>query len=234
MMNFKKKILNQLDDQTKDRLYILFKKYQKTSYSQEGEDLILNRLFEKINKGFYIDIGAHHPIRFSNTYFFYRKGWSGINIDARPGSMLLFNRLRKRDINIETAVSDSETELTYYMFNDTALNTFDRERAEVIIKETNYKLTSKKIIKTSRLENILDHNVTLKQSIDFMNIDVEGLDLKVLKSNNWNKYKPKYILVESLEKDSSDIYKDPISLFLSNSGYRPFACTFNTLFYKLK
>lgn len=233
-MNLKKKLFNFFDYQTRDRLYILFNKYETKSYSQEGEDLILNRLFEKVDKGFYIDIGAHHPIRFSNTYFFYRKGWSGINIDATPGSMRLFNRLRKRDINIEAAISDSETELTYYMFDDPALNTFDRERTELITKEANYKLISKKVIKTSRLEKFLDYYITSKQKIDFMSIDVEGHDLKVLKSNNWNKYKPKYILVESLEKASFDVYKDPISIYLSNYNYHPFANTFNTLFYKLK
>jgi hypothetical protein len=62
----------------------IFGYYSKKSYSQEGEDMILNRIFEFRNSGFYIDVGAHHPMRFSNTYFFYRKGWRGINIDAMP------------------------------------------------------------------------------------------------------------------------------------------------------
>ena len=60
--------------------------YQK-SYAQEGEDLILYRMiYGKIDKGFYVDVGAHHPKRFSNTYFFYRKGWRGINVEPMPGS----------------------------------------------------------------------------------------------------------------------------------------------------
>ena len=57
------------------------------SFSQEGEDLVLARIFEGKKNGFYVDIGAHHPTRFSNTHYFYRRGWSGINIDAMPGSM---------------------------------------------------------------------------------------------------------------------------------------------------
>lgn len=75
------------------------------TYSQEGEDAILRRLFELTDKGFYIDIGAHHPQRFSNTYFFYLKGWNGINIEPRPGSSQLFNELRPRDINLELGIS---------------------------------------------------------------------------------------------------------------------------------
>ena len=70
-------------------------------YSQQGEDIILHRMFEWQEQGFYIDVGAHHPTRFSNTYKFYKRGWTGINVDAMPGSMTAFNRLRPKDINIE-------------------------------------------------------------------------------------------------------------------------------------
>src|SRR4051794_14772116 len=71
--------------------------FPKASYSQEGEDMILRRFFEEHGKGFYVDVGAHHPKRFSNTYSFYKQGWSGINIDAMPGSMARFRRVRPRD-----------------------------------------------------------------------------------------------------------------------------------------
>ena len=77
-------------------------------YSQNGEDLILNRFLENKEKGFFIDVGAHHPIRFSNTYLFYKKGWSGINIDAMPGSMTKFNKIRPKDINIAHRLSTVE------------------------------------------------------------------------------------------------------------------------------
>jgi hypothetical protein len=84
------------------------------SYSQEGEDRILLRPFENCKDGFYVDVGAHHPTRYSNTYLFYRMEWSGINIDAAPGSMNLFKKKRPRDINLEVAISDREEELTFY------------------------------------------------------------------------------------------------------------------------
>ena len=62
------------------------------SFSQEGEDLILNELFKNSSKGIYIDIGAFDPWRFSNTAFFYSKGWCGLNVDARPGFKALFDK----------------------------------------------------------------------------------------------------------------------------------------------
>jgi hypothetical protein len=74
------------------------------SYAQEGEDMVLRRIFEDQPLGFYVDVGAHHPVRFSTTYFFYRRGCRGINIDATPGSMDAFRRLRPRDINLEVAI----------------------------------------------------------------------------------------------------------------------------------
>ncbi len=63
--------------------------YYQKSWSQEGEDLILYRFFDGKQNGFYVDVGAHHPFRFSNTYRFYRMGWHGINIDASPSTSTL-------------------------------------------------------------------------------------------------------------------------------------------------
>ena len=73
-------------------------------FSQNGEDLILNRLLENKSNGFFVDVGAHHPVRFSNTYLSYLNGWNGINIDAMPNSMMIFDKIRPRDINIEVGL----------------------------------------------------------------------------------------------------------------------------------
>jgi hypothetical protein len=90
-----------------------FRTYARESYSQEGEDMLLERFLEHRHSGFYVDVGAHHPRRFSNTYRLYRRGWRGLNIDANPGSMALFRHVRPRDINIEAAVSSVPQQLTY-------------------------------------------------------------------------------------------------------------------------
>mgnify|MGYP001334584774 CR=1 FL=1 len=86
--------------------------------------MILNRIFGNQAKGFYIDVGAHHPKRFSNTYLFYKRGWSEINIDAMPGSMKIFDKQRPRDINIEKPVSNEKKIMDFYIFNEPALNSF--------------------------------------------------------------------------------------------------------------
>ena len=117
---FRKQVINQYENSLA---------FSNLSYSQEGEDLILNRFFNNKENGFYVDVGAHHPRRFSNTYSFYKKGWRGINIDALPGSMVAFNKERPNDINLEIGISKKESELLYYMFNEPALNTFSETEA---------------------------------------------------------------------------------------------------------
>lgn len=201
------------------------------SWSQEGEDLILERLFENKSNGFYIDVGAHHPKRFSNTKLFYDKGWNGINIDAMPGSMRLFEKYRPRDINLEKPISNKNQILTYYAFNEPALNGFSKELSEQRNGKGNYFIKFTKDFETITLEKVLDEHLPLNQKIDFLSIDVEGLDYEVLISNNFDKYQPKIILIEILDKNMTDIENNNISKFLNKYRYTIYAKTINTVFF---
>ena len=201
------------------------------SYSQEGEDMILRRMFEGNGPGFYVDIGAHHPKRFSNTYYFYLQGWRGINVDAMPGSMELFNRFRPRDINLEIPVSDTHETLVYHAFEEPALNSFSKELAETYINK-NFRLKFTRNLETSTLAEILDQHLPPGQKIDFLSVDVEGLDLKVLRSNNWQKYQPRFILVEVLSTAFTSLPDTDVAVFLRQHGYEPHAKCENTVFFK--
>lgn len=207
--------------------------YYQKSYSQEGEDLILYRIFnETIIKGFYVDIGAHHPKRFSNTYFFYKRGWQGINIEPMPGIKKIFDKYRPEDINLEIAISFREENLMYYMFNDPALNRISMEKPVLNGKLKNYEIINAIPIKTKPLSKILDEFLPPQQNIDFMNIDVEGFDLEVLKSNDWNKYRPRIILVEDREFDIESPFNSEIYKFLMKLNYHLISKTFNTLIFR--
>ena len=217
----------------KGEMWKVFPKYWRRSYSQEGEDMILRRYFESQQKGFFVDIGAHHPKRFSNTYAFYKMGWHGLNVDAMPGSMVAFNKQRKKDINIEAAISNETAEMTYYIFRDPALNSFSKELADY--RESlgiGCDVISSVTITTKKLEEILDAYLPVNQVIDFMSIDVEGLDLQVLKSNNWDKYCPRIILSEILTSSLNDLINDPITIFLASKGYHMYGKCINTVIYR--
>lgn len=203
------------------------------SFSQEGEDMILSRIFEgKKTSKFYVDVGAHHPQRFSNTYHFYLQGWCGINIDPLPGGMSFFQEIRPRDINLECALSDKEDELTYYEFNEPALNSFSLELTKARVGLRDYRLVGKRKIQTRRLEDVLDEHLPDGQHIDFLNIDVEGLDLRVLWSNNWEKYRPGVVLVEDLLRLSlGQADASPIVDYLTRQNYNLYSKAVNTLIF---
>jgi hypothetical protein len=219
----------------KIKRYFFKEKFFLLSYSQEGEDILLNRIFNpQVNaSGFYVDVGAHHPERFSNTFYFYKLGWKGINIDAMPGSMDRFEKHRPLDINLEIPISNSGKELVYYKFNEPALNGFSKELTKLRENESNlYYVEDEVILKTYKLSKVLESNIPNGVIIDFMTIDVEGLDFEVLQSNDWNKFRPKILLVEILENSIEDFFSNNVYLYLKKRGYVFYAKTVNTVFFR--
>lgn len=211
----------------------LINHHYRKSYAQEGEDLIIYRMiYGKIDKGFYIDVGAHHPKRFSNTYFFYKKGWRGINIEPMPGSKIIFDKFRPQDINLEIPINSKEEYLTYYIFNDPALNGFSKDLSLQRNQLSDYKIIKTVNLKTKTLQDILDEHLPKGQKINLLNIDVEGLDFEVLKSNDWSKYRPDLILIEDKDFDFSIPQNSTVYNFLHELNYKLKAKTLNTLIFQ--
>ena len=144
----------------------------KKSFSQEGEDIILGRLFEKKTMGFYVDVGAHHPFRYSNTTLLHYQGWRGMNIDPNPDGIAQFQKYRPNDINLLQAVGKAKKKLKFYVFNDFALNTFCEKTAGEILKQGQFSLVEEKYIQVMELSKILDEYEI--DEIDYLYIDVEG------------------------------------------------------------
>ncbi len=212
----------------------LFDTNASKSYAQEGEDLILRRIFGDRADGFYVDVGAHHPTRFSNTYIFYKAGWSGINIEPNPAVQSLFLSRRPRDITLGFGVNDRAAILRYYEFNDSALNTFDEALMEWRLKNTPYKVIGYLEVPVERLDTLLSLALPQGQKIDFLSIDVEGLDLNVLKSNDWQRFRPKCVLIEELQSSIEEAMLSESCIFLQSHGYEMFAKTFNSLIFRLR
>lgn len=165
---------------------LLKQNYMYTSFAQVGEDKILERYFsEKKEPGFFVDIGANHPYIYSNTYKFYLQGWRGINLDATPGTKKLFDALRPEDTTIETGISLVPSEMDFYTFENSVFNTLDKQTAEEHCRFFSINIKDVFKIKTTTLASLLDTYLPPSQKIDFMTIDVEGLDMEVLQSNNW-------------------------------------------------
>lgn len=198
-------------------------------FSQSGEDAILKAFFyhrlENREKGFFVDIGAFHPTHGNNTYFFYINGWNGINVDAAPGSMKPFKKIRKRDINIETGIAKTEGNLNfYYLGKNSSMNSFSEK---FIVEDRKIENSVERVIQipTIRLDTLLDKYLPANQKIDFMSIDVEGMDIEILESNNWAKYSPNVIVIEMQAKKLNEVFDNPINSYLNSVGYEPYAKT---------
>lgn len=213
------------------RMYVFVKKccfYIKElrfsrSYSQFGEDLLLRGfLGDKWGwnyRGFWVDIGAHHPRKLSNTMVFYKNGWRGINVDASSDAILLFNRKRKRDINVNVGIGLQTGELDYYRMSSSPMNTFSKEFAERAIKD-GVKILEVVKVPVITMKELLDKYLPAGQHIDFLSIDCEGLDLSILKSNAWDKYRPDYILIEiHMDGKNWEIPSCPVTKYLNEQGY---------------
>ena len=181
---------------------IYYKKYSKTSYSISGVDLIIDRIFSKIRKGVYIDLGCNHPIKYNNTYLLHKRGWKGINIDSDSKSIEEFKKLRKKDHNVNELVSSKKNKIKYYFYHErSALNTVD----PYLIKKR--KAKPKKIInlKTKTLNSIIENSPYKKSKINLLSVDIENHEYEALKNFKFNKYKIDCIIIELINTKSKKI-----------------------------
>jgi FkbM family methyltransferase len=210
---------------------LLGNEYARRSYSQYGEDMVLRAVFARYPAtyhGFYVDIGAHHPMRFSNTRLFYEQEWSGICVDPLPDCSMLYARHRPRDKFIKAGVAEKEGEMTYFMFSEPAINTF----SEKFARENAALVKEKETVKTYSLRRILTDHLPPGRKIDFLSVDAEGLDLEILHSNDWVRYRPSVVLIEETSHITlAELVKLDVAIFMEKQGYETFARTPGALFF---
>lgn len=229
---------------------IVFPFGRKTHYGTFGEDAMLSGYFmiqgriprfgqpvrwlmgdrTDYGSGFYVDVGANEPKLSSNTYWAYRKGWRGINIEPTEGSERAFGLVRPRDKTVEVAIAESDGVAEFYSWSSLPTrNTLVESRldgtADYVGEQPEVRM-----VETRRLESVLDEHLPDGMKIDFLNVDAEGFDLIALQSNNWEKHRPELVIVEDHENhvvtDSSaggEEWKPPFSLptvqYLQSVGY---------------
>lgn len=202
-------------------------KYEQKSYSQCGEDLIVDYVFKLrgIDAPTYIDIGCNHPFFISNTAIFFERGCKGINIDANPLMIEIFNKYRKNDINLNIGIGDKKNRFEFYIMEDDTLSTFSKEEFESMIN------IGKKLLEIKKIEMITLNEVISKYCNgifpDFLSIDVEGLDFEILKTINFDNNSPKIICVEAAEYSpiGAGAKRTELIDFLCSMGYFEYANT---------
>lgn len=184
------------------------------TWSQDGEDLVFGELFPPT--GVYVDVGAHHPDRYSVTKILYDRGWSGINIDFAPGFEEAFRARRPRDTTIRALVGSPRTE-TFTRFEEATLSTLDQERARRLAA-LGWAVSGVEQVEVTSLTGILDE-AGLVGAIDLLSVDVEGEDLAVLASLDWDRWPVERCLVE-IVLPADEVPAHPISRFLADRGLR--------------
>ena len=192
--------------------------FPKKQYSCFGEDLFITNFFKSQNKGFYVDVGSYHPFFWNNTYLLYKKKWNGINIDANPLSIELFDIARKDDYNFNLAVTNQKKNKIklFYRRKMNVLNTTDESFAK---KNFPNGYESKEIDCLS-LNNILAKTNFKNKIIDFLNVDVENTEIDVLESLDFNIYKPRLICVEIHIENPNNLKSNSTYKFLDEKGYK--------------
>jgi len=215
--------------------------YIRRSYSQSGEDIIISDLFHrlKISNPTYLDIGANDPISLSNTYRFYSRGSRGVCVEPNP---VMYNRIlkkRTKDIVINAGVAfDEKREADFYIFPEQfhGLNTFSKEEADFWEHTGNEEIGKHKPEKIIKM-NLIDINDIMEKHFspypNFVSVDVEGLDLEIVKRIDFDRFKPEVFCLETLGfiEGNKEIKKTEIIDFFNGKGYFVYADTYiNTIF----
>ena len=211
-------------------------KHARLSFAQEGEDLLLDKIFSDQAEGFYVDVGAHHPTKFSNTCRLHQRGWRGLNIDPRPGMKELFDAARPHDINLCLGIDEPQATLTYIQFNEPALNTFDRALAEQRLQQRAgaWRIVAETPVAVRPLSAVLAEHLPPGTVIDLLTIDADGWDLRVLRSNDWARFRPTVVLVESGGDSLEEDLHGAEARLLAQHGYVLLGKTFRTLLFRLR
>lgn len=181
------------------------------TFSQYGEDMLIDRLLGYKDSGTYVDIGANDPSKFNNTVRFYNRGWSGINIEPNPMLLERFRSARPRDINLNIGVGSTRSRLPFFSIDPDTLSTFDRSAAEDMVKQ-GFRLSATVDVEVVPLCEVLDEYL-VGRPVDFMSIDVEGFEMTVLESNDWDRHRGSIIIIEVNRA------ADEIQRFMIDHGY---------------
>ena len=180
----------------------------------DNEDTAILNYFKDRKNGFYVDVGCYHPIHRNNTHLLHMRNWSGVNVDTSQFSIDLFNFMRPKDLNYNCAISDKNENIKlFYQKELSQLSTIEKGQAESVFQGE----IKEKEINAFTLDEILSRDKYKDSKIDFLDIDVEGADLKVSRGLSFDKFKPELVCVEihAKEIEKSDIYN-----FLIDKNYK--------------
>lgn len=222
--------------QTASKVLRALKNYgAEPTYAQCGEDVIANFLLTdilKLPQISYLDIGAHHPVHFSNTYLFYRLGHRGVCIEPDPDLAAAIKKKRPGDTCLNVGVGTTENSAAdFYVMTTKTLNTFSSEEAKRYASFGTQKIERVIQIPLVPLNGTLDKHFS--GAPNFVSLDIEGMEIPVLESLDFDRYRPEAFCIETLTytEDSTEAKVGEIGKLMARHGYTVYADTYiNTIF----
>ncbi len=206
----------------------------KRSFSQRGEDLIIDFALTSmgITKPIYLDIGAHDPIYLSNTYYFYRKGGSGVCIEPLPGLYKILAKVRSRDTCLNSGVgAQTADQANFYVMQSSALSTFSKAHAQQYQDEEAQRIGSIERVPLIGIGEVLTKY--FPTGLNLVSLDTEGMEVEILENFDFDNFRPEVFCVETLPYRRTTICEKPeeVSVLMRDRGYFLFADTFiNSIF----
>lgn len=209
-------------------LSALFKGHIKGHTGQWAEDVVVRKLFLRSKKrGTYVDLGAHHPFLHSNTAWLWLKGWHGINVDANHRSITLFKQVRTNDINLNLAIipasqyAEGARSIELYLPDETSIET--GKDGITATASVNQSVASERDYKRTEQVEAIDVQTLFEQQnlteIDYLNIDVEGMDYQILQDIDFTKVTIHAISIEDYSPSIQQAVNSEITQYLSAQGY---------------
>lgn len=194
----------------------------RTSFAQSGQDVLADYILKSRRlipfgddyRGCFIDVGCCYPIRDSNTYFFYQRGWKGLCIDANPDAKADFSEERPDDIFVNAAIGLESESRPFYIFNNPQWNTFNAGRKEK--KPESFKREI--VLSIDPLSKLIDRNLGESPRVDLLSIDTEGFEMQVLSSLDWARHRPKLVIVE-IKRSIKEISNHKAVTFMESKNY---------------
>lgn len=191
--------------------FAFLKTFSRRDYSQHGEDVFVREYFKDLKNGFFVDIGASHPFRISNTFSLYRMGWNGVAVDPIPAFKLLYKLWRPRDKFLNLGVAPTSGVLKYFELIPSVLSSFDADYVGVLVKNRRAEILKTYDVNVITINQLFEDYIGSRK-IDFLTIDVESLDLQILQSLDFRRFRPSLICVEF---NNNDDEKKLLSFFQS-------------------
>lgn len=209
---------------------------EKSSFSQSGEDLIVQFIFEAkgIQKPSYLDIGANHPFNLNNTAIFYQKGARGVNVEPAKKEFQMFEQHRTEDTNLNVGIGPEEGFLEYFEMKNSRLNTFSAEEVKTYVEKEGLTVLSQSEVEVLTIQQVLEQYCN-GVFPDFMSVDTEGLDFEIVKSIDFESNYPKVVCLETLAFSASGKGEKRYNLieYMKSQGYWLYGDTYiNSIFVK--